>query len=128
VSKEPTIGDIVDAMWRVREKRRSIAATEKELSSKQHRLELMLIQKLDEQKTTKGQGKLGGASIKTAVEPTATDWPSIWRWIKRHDDFGLLQKRLSPARYRELLEKYPKGVPGIAPFEKRSIHLTTVKE
>lgn len=124
---EPTIGEIIDAMWLVREKRREIAARDKELSGRQHRLELMLIEALDAQKTRKGEGGKASASIKVSIEPQASDWQKAKAWMLRHKDLSLFQHRLAPAVYRDLLKEYPKGIPGIESFEKRSIHLTTLK-
>lgn len=125
---EPTIGEIIDAMWRVREAKRVVSAKEKELGGKLNRLELMLIEQLDAQKTRKGEGLTASAAIQTSVEPRATEWDKVNTWILRHKDLSLLQKRLAPARYRELLKEYPRGIPGLESFEKRSIRLTTLKK
>ena len=120
---DPTIGEITDTLYRVREKKRAINEKLKEADSRERQLKEMLMEALDKQDTRKGEGKLASCSISTGIVPTAQDWQKIYNFVKRHGELELFEKRLSVSRYRELLEERPRGVPGIEPFEKRTINL-----
>lgn len=120
---KPTIGELTDAMFRVREARKNAQAKVDEIKAKEERLSAMLMEALDDQNTRKGEGSMASCSISTSIHPVAKDWDKVFRFMLRHKDLSLLQKRLSPARYRELLEEYPRGVPGLDSFEKRTLNL-----
>lgn len=120
---ERTIGQLIDAMYRVREMRKAKQKEVDELKAKQNQVEAMLMEALTEQGTRKGEGKLASASISTNIQPVATDWDALKRFVLRHKELELFQKRLSASRYRELLEERPKGVPGLDSYEQRTINL-----
>lgn len=120
---KPTIGQLIDAEFRVREKRLALEKQAKELKKKQDQIELMLMDALDDQKTRKGEGSLASASISTSIEPVAQDWEKIDKFILRHKEIQLLQRRIKVERFRELLEERPRGIPGLDTFEKRKINL-----
>lgn len=120
---KPTIGQLIDAEFRVRQKRLALEAQAKELKKKQDQIELMLMDALDAQKTRKGEGTMASASISTSIEPIAQDWEQIDRFILRHKEIQLLQRRIKVERFRELLKERPKGIPGLDKFEKRKINL-----
>lgn len=120
---DPTIGELIDAMYRVRQKRLEVQKQVDDLKAKQNQVEAMLMDALSKQNTRKGEGSLASASISTSINPTATDWQKLNRWILRHKELELFQKRLSAPRFRELLEEYPRGIPGVEPFEQRTINL-----
>lgn len=120
---KPTIGELIDAMYRVREKRLSLQKQVDGLKAKQNQVEMMLMESLRDQNTRKGEGSLASASISTSINPVAKDWDALNRWILRHKELALFQKRLSAPRYRELLEEYPKGIPGAESYEQHTINL-----
>lgn len=120
---KPTIGQLIDAMFRVREKKKLVQKQVDELGHKQREIEEHLIEALASQDSRKGEGNLASASISTAIQPVAKDWEKIDRFILRHGEIQLLQRRLKIERYRELLEERPRGVPGVEPFEKKTVHL-----
>lgn len=120
---QPTIGELTDALFRVREKKREVNKKLESITATQMRIEGMLMEALDNQQTRKGEGSMASVSISTTLEPTVKDWDAAKRWILRHKELELFQHRLSPVHYRNLLEEYPKGIPGVEPFEKRKINL-----
>lgn len=120
---KPTIGQLIDAEFRVRTKRLAIEAEAKKLKQKQDEIELMLMDALDAQKTRKGEGTLASASISESIEPVAEDWEQTDRFILRHKEIQLLQRRIKVERFRELLAERPKGIPGLGVFTKRKVNL-----
>lgn len=120
---DPTIGELIDAMYRVRQKRLEKQKLVDDLKAKQNQIEAMLMDALGKQNTRKGEGSLASASVSTAINPTATDWDALNRWILRHKELALFQKRLSAPRFRELLEEYPRGIPGLDSYKQKTINL-----
>lgn len=120
---KPTIGELIDAMYRVRQKRLEVQKKVDDLKAKQNQIEAMLMEALNSQKTRKGEGSLASASISTSINPVAKDWDKLNKWILRHKELELFQKRLSAPRYRELLEDYPRGIPGAESYEQHTINL-----
>jgi len=120
---ERTIGQLIDAMYRVREMRKAKQKEVDELKAKQNQVEAMLMEALTKQGTRKGEGKLASASISTNIQPVATDWDKVKKWVLRHKELELFQKRLSAPRYRELLEERLRGIPGLDSYEQRTINL-----
>jgi hypothetical protein len=49
------------------------------------------------------------------------------RWIFRHKDIEIFERRLHRGHYEELLKDHPKGIPGIRPMEKVSLNLSKAK-
>ena len=120
---DPTIGELIDAMYRVRQKRLEVQKKVDDLKAKQNQIEDMLMNALTKQNTRKGEGSLASASISTAINPVVNDWDKLNRFILRHKELALFQKRLSAPRYRELLEEHPRGIPGLDSFVQKTINL-----
>lgn len=123
MSKKPTIGELTDRLFRLREAKKAKQKEADELGYQQKQLEEYLMEQLDAQDTRKGEGKLASCSISTSIVPTVSDWAALERFILRHKDISLLEKRVRATRYRELLEERPRGVPGTEPFEKRTVNI-----
>lgn len=123
MSKKYTIGQLIDAMYRCREQRKTKQKEADELKAKQNQIELMLMEALNEQGTRKGEGQLASASISTNIQPVASDWDKAKKWILRHKELELFQKRLSAPRFRELLEDHPRGIPGLDSYEQHTLNL-----
>jgi len=118
----PTIGQLTDAMFRVREEKKRRQQGVDECQAKYNELEAMLFEALDAQDSRKGEGQMAGASITTQTIPQVDDWAKVNHFVLRHKRLDLFQKRLSPAVYRDLLEER-KEVPGIVPATVRRINL-----
>lgn len=124
--KTPTIGSLADAMFDLREQRKKLDAESKELGTQLEALELQMIEALDAQGTTKGDGKKASVSISDTVVPTVKDWDALWAFIFKGKHKQLMQLRISVSAWRELCE-LKKAPPGVEAFTKRSINLTKKK-
>lgn len=122
--KAETIGGLADAMYLLREEKRKLEAAAAEKAKEIEVIELRLIELLDEQETTKGDGQHATVSLTEAVLPTVVDWDAVWNYILKTKNTQLLQNRVSPLAWRELCE-LKKPPPGIDAFTKRTIRLTT---
>jgi hypothetical protein len=122
-----TVGELSDQMWLLREKKRELeaqaSAVEKEIAP----LELQLLELMKNQGIEMGRGQYATFTRKESVVPVAEDWDAIYKYIARNGYFHLLHKRLSEAACRELFEKNG-AIPGMVPFTKVSIRLTTKQD
>lgn len=124
MAKTPTIGNLVDSMYLLREEKRKFDASSEAVSKQIAELETQLIEVLDKQNTSRGDGKFASVSISKTIVPTVTDWDALWGFILKTKSTQLLQRRVSSPAWQELcsLGKIP---PGVESFEKRSIKLLT---
>jgi hypothetical protein len=125
-AKTPTIGSLADAMFDLREKRRVLDDQSKEIAAQIAELELQLIDVLDQQGTTKGDGKKASVSISESIQPNVKNWDEVWKFIIKGKHTQLMQLRISAPAWRELCEM-KKSPPGIEAFTKRSVNLTVKK-
>ncbi len=70
--------------------------------------------------------RIGGLSANVSISetdvPTVKDWDLVYDYIKTNDSFYLLQKRMSAAAFRELLN-LGHEVPGVEIFKDRKLNL-----
>jgi hypothetical protein len=118
-----TIGGLADAMFELREHKRELEAEVKKVEESIGLIEQELLELLDAQETTRGDGKLATVSVSEAVVPVVKDWDAFWDYVFRSKNTQLLQNRVSAPAWREIceVESMP---PGTEPFVKRGIRLT----
>ena len=120
--KKVTIGGLIDQMSAVREKRRTLAAQDKELEDEISELEKQLIELMDAEGQTKATGHSASASISENMVFNTTDWNVFMAYLIKTKQGHLVQRRVSAPAVLELFTS--KGVvPGLEPFTKRSINL-----
>lgn len=118
-----TIGGLADAMYELRENKRELEAEVKKVEESIALIEADLLELLDAQDTSRGDGKLASVSISEAVVPTVTDWDALWSYVLKTKNTHLLQNRISTPAWRELCELKDQP-PGTDSFVKRGIRLT----
>lgn len=129
--KPLTLGQASDAVWTLREEKRVLDAAVKVIEKKIEALTEQIFGLLDEQDTRKAEGKKASVSINVSVQATTVDWTEFMQFIakgKRNDKdayLHLVQKRVSVEAYRELLE-LGVVVPGLTPFNKRTLSITSL--
>jgi hypothetical protein len=117
-----TVGFLIDTMQEIRAKRRDIAAQDAKLSSEFEALQDELIGLMDAEGITKSSGRLASAGISESVKFNIEDWDAFTAYMKKTNQFHLIQRRISDPSVRELVEA-KKTVPGLTPFVKRTISL-----
>lgn len=122
MSKE-TLGGLIDKLERVRDVKREIQKKLDAATGKENELKEMILAMASEQGLSKATGTNATMSISKSIVPVAKDWDKVNKWILRNGELQLFQKRLSPVRYRELLEDFPRGIPGLESHESVRINL-----
>ena len=123
MSAEPTLGELIDMLDRVRDAKKGIQDKLNLATAKENELKGMILEAATSQRITKATGSTATMSISRSIVPVAVDWHKANKWILRHGELNLFQKRLSPTRYRELREDYTSGIPGLEDHEQVRINL-----
>ena len=119
-----TVGELSDQMWLLREQKRNLEAQASDVEKQIAPLEQELLELMKEQGIEMGKGSYATFTRKETIMPNPEDWDAIYRYIARNGYYHLLHKRLSEVACRELFEKNG-SIPGVVPFTKVSIRLTT---
>jgi hypothetical protein len=129
--KTPTIGALADQIWKLKQAKKDADAVVKAIEADITAVEEQIFAMLDAQETRKGEGKLASISINSSVQANTEDWNAFMDFVaagKRGDKkayLHLVQRRVSVEAYRELLG-LGINVPGLKPFTKRTLSVTTL--
>ena len=125
---EPTIGELVDALHDKREELRDIQSEEKRVRKEKDEIELQIAEECKRLGVDQVRGELATATFKITKVPTVRDWDKVYRYIKQHAAFYLLERRVSVTAWREEVEaRKGRALPGVESFEKESVNLVTRK-
>ena len=118
------LGSLIDRYYEMRTKRIEAARE----VDKMKRQELEIKQQIMVEMDTNGLGKVTGqvatAGITTNIVPEVEDWEAVHKYIREHDRFDLLQKRLSVVAWRDMVLDGGELVPGTLVNEVRDLSLT----
>ncbi len=120
-----SIGETIDEMHILRAKKRALEDMVKEIEKQYASKEAELMSLMDSQHTRTSEGKLASVHIDEVVYPTADNWDETYKFIHDNKYYHLLERRLTAVAYRELLERGIQ-VPGVVPFKKRKVKLTSI--
>ena len=119
---KPTPGAMIDSMWELREKKRKLEASIKDLEGQMADVESQLMERMESDGVDKMTGKAASVSISTSTVANVEDWDAFLAWIYKTKNGHLLQRRVSDPAWREMVEI--KGVvPGTQPFVKKRLNL-----
>ena len=121
-----SLGSVIDKLQTLREEKRKADAVVKEVEGRISAQEEILMERMETEGVGKASGTKATASIITATVASVTDWDLFWPWLAKKKYFHLIIKRVNDASYRELLEKGT-PIPGVEPFSKRKLSLTSTK-
>ena len=117
-----TPGALIDQMWGLREKKRKLEASIKDLEGQMADVESQLMERMESDGVDKMTGKAASVSISTSTVANVEDWDAFLAWIYKTKNGHLLQRRVSDPAWREMVEI--KGVvPGTQPFTKKRLNL-----
>lgn len=98
------LGELIDDMYVKRAARLEAQRKTDEAKSLEDAAKVALIEKLKELKLNGAKGKIATASIKTVQMPKIVSWDSTYAYIREHNRFDLLHKRISELAWRDMLE------------------------
>lgn len=117
------LGSAIDALYALREMRLGYERKAKELKAEETEARNAILATLEESGLQKASGQQATCGIKTSIIPIVTDWDEVFTYIKDHDRFDLVQKRISVLAWSETYEN--EGlIPGTEAVEDVDISLT----
>lgn len=123
--RQATPGEDIDALFELREKKRKLEASIKDLEGQASLIEERLMENMDKDGIDKMTGRKASVSISSSVVANVEDWDAFTAFIHKNKAYHLFQRRVSDAAYREMLE-IKKVVPGTQPFTKKRLNLRAV--
>lgn len=120
----PTVGELSDKLWDIREQRRLIAAQDKQLTEEAAKVESELLEAMKQAGIESGRGGHATFTRTESILPNVENWDAFYSYISRNKYLHLLERRPAVKACRELFEKNG-AIPGVVPFTKVSIRLTT---
>ena len=117
-----SLGSKIDSMFELRDKKRVLEASIKDLDTAYAKLEAELIEEMGKQGVDKLSGTLASASITKTVTANVEDWDMFLAYVYKTKQGHLLQRRVSDPAFRELLD-HGKKVPGTQPFIKARLNV-----
>lgn len=123
-----TIGKKIDTLFELREYKRTLEAQVKKVSAEMAEREEELLVALDAEGGLSGaRGMLASVAVSELVVPQTEDWDRFITFVRRHNKFELLERRVSAPAFRELAaQRRDKTVPGLVPYLKRGISIRKV--
>lgn len=117
-----TTEQLMDSMIAISDERREIKKREKVLIGEYRDLEAAFLAQLDEQGAKRAGTTAGTATITENILPTIKDWDALTNYIIENGATHLLQRRVSSAAFRELLDAGIE-IPGVEAYTQRQISL-----
>jgi hypothetical protein len=120
-----TPGADIDALFELREKKRKLEASIKDLEGQASLIEERLMESMDKDGIDKMTGRKASVSISTTTVANVEDWDAFLAFVYKNKAGHLLQRRVSDPAWREMVE-IKKAVPGTQPFTKKRLNLRAV--
>jgi hypothetical protein len=118
-----SLGDKIDAYWDLKNHIAQMRAETKVFEEQFQELERDLIHSLDDNGLTGSQGHSSRCSVNETEVAQIDDIDAVYDFIKEHDHFYLLQRRISSTAYRELKQQLGEEIPGLSSYTKRNISI-----
>lgn len=128
---EISLGKQIDKLAKLRQDKVGLDAKVKDVEAQINALKAEILESLQSSGMQKASSKTLTVSVKQDVVPEVTDWDAFYAFIKKSNNFHLLQRRVSSPAWRELHEQLAakkKEVPGTTPFVKVDLSITTLKQ
>jgi hypothetical protein len=100
---------LVKAHVAIRDKREELTKefnqTDKDLKEKQERLEAEMLRFMQESGSDSIRTEAGTIYRQESVKPAASDWAAFYDWVKQHDAFDALEKRIKAKFVKDYMDE-----------------------
>jgi predicted metal-binding protein len=117
-----TTGAMIAQLVQIRDRRREIAAEDKELVEQWEALKARVLARMDEEQSNRVASKDGSVSLSETIVPHVKDWDEFEAYLRSTGDLHLLQRRVAIKAFQELHEARLE-VPGVVAVVKRDINV-----
>lgn len=109
------LSSLIDAFGAARDERLAADKVAEKLKEKEGLLKEVIIQELRASESSGSSGKAFGVNLKKKDKIVSNDWLAFYAYIKEHDAFDLLHKRITESAVQLRLDD-GQTVPGIELF------------
>lgn len=120
---EKTLGELIDRMFEVRNKKYAQNDQIKILNEELKSLEDFILEQLDEQGLDKASGEKATASRSLKIYPSVDNKELFLRWVVQNEKFEMIQSKCNAAPVRELLENENIIPEGVSTFDRMELSL-----
>lgn len=117
MSNGPNVGDVIRTYIKLRDQKAAIEAEAKEkvaaIKAKLEKLEAYLKEQMDAQGLTSFKSEYGTAFITTTDYATVADWDAVLDFVREHDAYDMLEKRVSKLAVRSYIDQFKTVPPGV---------------
>jgi hypothetical protein len=110
-----TTGAAIDRLYELRGQRQGLQKQADAVGAEESALRQHLIDTCQKSELNGARGTLATCTLVPKTVATVKDWHALYKYIKKHDAWDLLERRPSHAAYVARLEAKQK-VPGVEPF------------
>ena len=114
-----------DKLYELRQKRLAQQKIVDEIEAEEKALKDHIINTLPKSETSGIAGKVARITIVNKDIPQVKDWEAFYKYVKKTNQFELMQKRLADSAINERLEQGIK-IPGVEIFKATSISMNKV--
>lgn len=124
-TEQRSLAAVVDLYHLQRQHRLDLARQTEAAEKEEKALKAEILERMQQEGLSSAGGKLLRVTLETEYEPTVTDYTKFYDFIKKHDAFELLQRRVSAAAVKE---RWADGaqVPGVEKFPVLKLHTSKV--
>ena len=112
---EVTADKLISAYIKIRNARQKLTqefeSADAELKGKQEKVSEMLLEICKDMGADSIKTQFGTATRRLSIRYKTTDWDSMYKFIKEHDAYHLLEQRIHQTNMKNLLEENPEMVP-----------------
>lgn len=125
-SYDVPLGEDIDRLLKLKRGAEAADEAAKEKWKVYDEFEARLFERMNAEHTELSAGRKARAKINSTVVAKVENWDEFYNYIHRNKAYHLLQRRVSDGAYREALAQRKNGVPGVAPFTKRTLTITEI--
>jgi len=120
------LGPLIDKMHSLREQKRAIDKELKPITAEMEDTQMKILEVLTDIGTPTASGTKATARITETTVAQVDDWAKVEEFIKDNDALYLMERRISNAAFRELLNLTGEEIPGIKPYNRITLNLRSI--
>lgn len=121
------LGDCIDLAYSLQQEYLAKKREADAIAAKVKEVEDHIIDTFPKTGLNGGKGSLASASISTSVEPTAKDWTAIFEYVREHNAFDLMFRRVNGKAWRDRVAE-GEEIPGIVPYNNVKLSIRKIGE
>jgi hypothetical protein len=107
-----------------KEKKKEFEAEDRKLKEQQDLVGGFLLKYLNDNNQTLARTEGGTFWREEEIIPTGADWTAFYAWVREHDAFEFLHKRITATEVQKYMEEHDGAIPpGVSVFRKYTVNV-----